>query len=81
MVHVIHVRDIPDDIYRRLTDQAKEERRSLTQQVIAVLARGLNARVDAKGRRRIALEAIQSDRVHTGRLSNPAKLVREDRKR
>ena len=80
-MHVLHVRGVPDHIYRQLTDQAEEERRSLNQQVIAVLARSLNAEIDAKGRRRRTLEAIRADRIQTGRLSNPAKLVCEDRKR
>jgi hypothetical protein len=81
MMRAIHVRDVPDHIYRRLTNEAKEQRRSLAGQVIAVLARGLNAAIDAKGRRRMTLEAIRADRIQTRRLTDPAKLICEDRKR
>ncbi len=78
---LIQVRDVPDHIYRRLVNQAEEERRSLAQQVVAVLARGLNSEIDAKGKRRKILEAIRANRIKTSRLSDPARLIREDRKR
>jgi hypothetical protein len=78
---LIQVRDAPEYIYRLLAKQAEEERRSLAQQVVAVLARGLNAEIDAKGRRRKALQAIQASGIQTGKVSDPAKLIREDRRR
>ncbi len=78
---LIQVRDVPEHIYRRLASQAEEERRSLAQQVVAVLARGLNAEIDAKGKRRKILEAIRANRIRPNRLGDPAKLIREDRKR
>jgi len=78
---LIQVRDVPEHIYRKLVIQAEAERRSLAQQVVAVLARGLNAELDAKGKRRRTLEAIRADRIPTRRVSDPAKLIREDRKR
>lgn len=79
---LIQVRDVPDHIYRLLADQAERERRSLAQQVVAVLARGLQVDMDAKARRSKVMEAIRaSDRVHTRKLSDPAKLIRQDRRR
>lgn len=79
---LIQVRDVPDHIHRLLAEQAKRERRSLAQQVVAVLARGLHVEVDAKARRRALLEAIQSSSpARTSKLSDPAKLIREDRRR
>jgi hypothetical protein len=79
---LIQVRDVPDHIYRLLAEQAKRERRSLAQQVVAVLARGLHVEVDAKARRRALLEAIQSSSpARTSKLGAPAKLIREDRRR
>lgn len=78
----VQVRDVPDHIYRLLAEQAKRERRSLAQQVVAVLARGLQVEVDAKARRRALLEAIRSGpSARTRKLSDPAKLIREDRRR
>lgn len=79
---LIQVRDVPDHIYRALADQAEKERRSLAQQVVAVLARGLQVELDAKARRRQVLRAIQAGgRPPTGRLRDPARLIREDRRR
>jgi hypothetical protein len=78
----IQVRDVPDNIYRMLTEQAQKERRSLAQQVVAVLARGLEVPADAKARRRALIEGMRSKPVAgTGHLSNPAKLLRQDRRR
>jgi len=79
---VIQVRDVPDPIYRLLAEQARRERRSLAQQVVAVLARGLDVDLDAKARRRTLLDSLQAgSAAPAGRLSDPARLIREDRRR
>ncbi|MGD0618898.1 MAG: hypothetical protein ABSB67_14685 [Bryobacteraceae bacterium] len=79
---LLQVRDLPEHIYRLLAEQAERERRSLAQQAVAVLARGLQVEVDAKSRRRTLVEGILSDppeRRH--KLTDPARLIREDRQR
>jgi hypothetical protein len=79
---LIQLRDVPEHIYRRLSEQAKNERRSLSQQTIAVLARGLDVEVDPRERRRRVLEEIKQKLGGRRRtLSDPAKLIREDRDR
>jgi hypothetical protein len=79
---VIQVRDVPEHIYRLLAEQAESERRSLAQQAVAVLARGLEVDVDSKARRRAVIEALRSNPIaRTGKLSDPAKLIRKDRRR
>jgi hypothetical protein len=79
---LIQVRDVPDHIYRALVKQAEEERRSLAQQVVAVLAKGLNVELDPKARRAQVLAAINSsDRGPFTGLPDPVKLIREDRNR
>ena len=79
---LIQVRDVPDHIYRLLAEQAGRERRSLAQQVVAVLARGLQVEVDAKARRRTLIETLRSgSHDRASKLSDPAKLIREDRRR
>ena len=79
---LIQVRDVPDHIYHLLAEQAEKERRSLAQQVVAVLARGLQVELDAKARRQKLLRAIQAGvQDRTGRLSDPARLIRKDRRR
>jgi len=79
----IQVRDVPDHIYRLLAKQAERERRSIAQQALAVLARGLEVELDPRERRRAVLRAIKEtiDPVETRALSNAAKLIREDRQR
>lgn len=79
---LIQVRDVPEHIYRRLVQGAEHERRSLPQQVVAVLAHGLDVEIDPKARRRRLLRTIvdvPSEAV--GRLTDPARAVRADRTR
>ncbi len=79
---LIQMRDVPEPIYRKLVEQAKEERRSLAQQAVEVLARGLQVDVDAKARRKALLQAIRADVILKKlKLSDPVKLIREDRQR
>jgi len=79
---LIQVRDVPEHIYRRLVEAAARERRSLAQQVVAVLAQGLDVAVDAKSRRRKLLESSQfMDAVRSRKLTDPVRLIREDRRR
>jgi hypothetical protein len=79
---VIHIRDVPGHIYRRLAEQAEREHRSLAQQTLAVLARGLRVEMDAKTRRKKVLEAIAGmDHSQTKKLRDPVRLIREDRNR
>jgi plasmid stability protein len=79
---MIQVRNVPDPIYRRLAEQAEREHRSLAQQTLAVLSRGLGVEMDAKARRRKVLQAIAGmDHSPTKKLRAPARLIREDRNR
>ena len=78
----LQVRDVPDHIYRRLADLAEKERRSLAQQTLVVLAKGLEIDIDPKARRRAALE--RAKRLNLGRgksLPDFVKMIREDRER
>jgi hypothetical protein len=75
----IQVRDVPEEIYRSLTEEAKRERRSLSQQIVVTLARGLEMHPDAQSRRRALFEEI---RKHPIKLPlDPVALVRQDRNR
>lgn len=77
---LIQVRDVPAHIYRLLSEQAEKERRSLAQQVVAVLARGLQVDLDSKARRQKVLAEIRAGAAPR-KLSDPARLIREDRRR
>jgi hypothetical protein len=79
---LIQVRDVPEHMYRLLAEEAERERRSLAQQVVAVLARGLRVNVDAKARRRAVLTSLLSaPSAKPPKLSDPVRLIREDRRR
>jgi plasmid stability protein len=79
----LQVRELPDPIYRKLAAEAEKEHRSLAQQAVAVLARGLGAADDARERRRRVLDQIQKAPIKTAgkKLPKPADLIREDRNR
>ena len=79
---LLQVRDIPDHLYRLLAERAERERRSLAQQAVAILARGLEVELDAKARRQNVLRAIRENaQARVAKLKDPAKLIREDRRR
>ncbi len=79
----LQIRDLPDHIYRRLAEQAERERRSLAQQAIVVLNRGLNVEVtEYKQRLRSVLEGRSKiDRKITEKLPSFVDSIREDRDR
>jgi hypothetical protein len=78
---LIQVRDVPEHIYRRLVEQAGRERRSLAQQVVTVLARGLEVEQSPKARRKLILDEIRARGPIGLDLPDPVRLIREDRER
>jgi plasmid stability protein len=80
----LQVRELPVNIYRRLRKSAKAEHRSLAQEAVFVLAKGLQASVSNKERR---TEILQSITEHEQPLTEQAaavdsiSLVREDREK
>lgn len=80
----LQVRDLPDHIYRKLVDEAEREHRSLAQQAIAVLAKGLGINEDPRERRRKVLERIRNNPIKWkgGRDTDDIVAgIREDRER
>ena len=67
----IQVRDVPDHIYRMLVDQARKEGRNLAQQVVAVLARGLEVSDGARTRTLALIETIRWQPVAGGDQLSP----------
>jgi plasmid stability protein len=75
----LHVRGVPDDLYRKLAERAKERRSSITSETIRLLRKGL----ELEGSDRAALiETIIANRVPL-RPGAPSavELIREDRAR
>lgn len=79
----LQVRELPEHIYVTLCREAEEQHRSLAQQAVAVLARGLNFDLDPRMRRKALLESIREETEQYGPVSlpDPASLIREDRDR
>jgi len=53
---LLQVRNFPDEIYAVISEMARAERRSISQQAILLIERGLSNGENAKERRRRALE-------------------------
>jgi antitoxin FitA len=79
----IQIRDLPEQIYSKIKNNAQKDHRSLSQQAIVTLKKGLGIDEDHKERRRILVDQIMSRRVafDIAKLENPVNLIREDRDR
>ena len=79
----LQVRDLPEPLYRKLQINARKDQRSLSQQAIVTLKKGLDLKDDLKDRRRKLLERIAetSADIATDRYEDPVKMIREDRER
>lgn len=79
----LQIRDLPEHLHNRLKEEAGKQHRSLSQQAVVALSRGMEKPLDAKARRKQLLERIRSAPAHglTEQLKDPAELIRRDRER
>ena len=79
----LQVRELPDQIYLKLQEEAKKEHRSLAQQAVATLAKGLDLEINPKKRRKELLKKISEEAIinNKSNLPDPVQLIREDRER
>lgn len=75
----LQVRDLPEDIYRKLSYFAEKEHRSLAQEAIVLLRDGLENKLSNKGRRKKLLEDFKGLGIDNQNLPDPAELIRDDR--
>ena len=75
--------DLPDQIYEKLKKEAKLKHRSLAQQAVITLAKGLEADHNPREKRTLLLDNADLDleSIKEYRLSDPVKVIREDRER
>ena len=78
----LQVRELPDNIYHSLQKRAKEQHRSLAQEAVVVLARGLDLSVSNRKRRSLLVKAIEDNHIDLSvKQIDPVDLLREDRDR
>jgi plasmid stability protein len=79
----LQIRELPDNIYNLLQKKANAEHRSLAQEAVVVLAKGLNISLSPKSRREELLQTIADSQYDNEALAqlDPVDLIREDRQR
>jgi len=79
----LQVREMPGALYDTLQQEARHEHRSLAQQAIVTLSRGLNVAEVQPNRRRILLKTIRESEICPPnlKLTDSAAIVNEDRNR
>ena len=80
----LQVRELPENIYSLLKRRAEAERRSIAQEAIALLAKGLDTSISPKVRRTKLLQKIAEESGLSGETVSkldPVELIREDRER
>ena len=79
----LQVRELPEHIYRKLQGAAEKEHRSLAQQAVVTLSKGLDLTENPRDRRRRLIQSIvEHPAVEDGSsLPDPVELIREDRDR
>jgi hypothetical protein len=79
----LQVRELPEHIYQTLCHEADASHRSIAQQAVAALAKGLKLDLSPQMRRKALLAAIHGGgpQQDGSGLPDPALLIREDRDR
>lgn len=79
----LQVRELPDSIYRKLSELAHKEHRSIVQQAVMLLAKSLDVEVTPGARRKQILDEIkaQSRELKKYSLKDPVQIIREERER
>ncbi|MGD2085056.1 MAG: hypothetical protein PVH61_02635 [Candidatus Aminicenantes bacterium] len=79
----LQVRELPDSIYRKLSELAHKEHRSIVQQAVMLLAKSLDVEISPGARRKQILDEIkaQSEELKKYSLKDPVQIIREERER
>ena len=80
----LQVRELPENIYSLLKRRAEAEHRSIAQEAIALLAKGLDTSISPKVRRTKLLQKIAEESGLSGGTVSKLdllELIREDRER
>ena len=80
----LQIRELPENIYSLLKQRAEAEHRSIAQEAIVLLAKGLDTSTSSKERHTKLLQRIEEEAEFnsgTAAKRNPVGLISEDRKR
>ncbi len=79
---LLQVRDCPEDIYKKITLVAKKQNRTIAQQVVVLLEKGLGQEISNLERRRQLMDKINSRQIADKvKEVDAVALIREDRDR
>lgn len=79
---LLQVRECPEDIYQKITLAAKRQKRTIAQQTLALLEKGLGQEESNIERRKRLMSKIQSRGISaSAKAVDAAALIREDRER
>jgi plasmid stability protein len=79
----LYVENVPDDLYEALRERAREHRKSITAEVLDLLADNLVTAAERKARQQFLKQAqrLRSHRPPAAAFSSSEELQREDRRR
>ena len=80
----LYVENVPDELYEALRERARQHRKSITAEVLSLLAENVVTAAERKARQQFLRQAqrLRSHRSHsTGSVSSSEELQREDRAR
>jgi hypothetical protein len=79
---LLQVRDFPEDVYAEITFEARRQNRTIAQQTLMLIKKGLGEEMSNKERRRLAVERTFSrDVPQKAKAVDYVQFVREDRDR
>ena len=79
---LLQVRDFPEDIYKKIVNEAKKQNRTISQQVVVMLERYLGRNESNVARRKELIKRISSRKISNEvKAIDPVVLIREDRDR
>ena len=79
---LLQVRNCPEDIYEKISTHAKQQNRTIAQQILVTLEKGLDQEQPNNERRRKLLERISSRKIpYSVNKISDIELIREDRNR
>ena len=84
LMALLQIRELPENIYSLLKQRTEAEHRSISQEAIVLLAKGLNTSIAPKERRTRLLQKIEEEAgLNSGTAAklDPVELIRKDRSR